>query len=665
MTDANDALAHAAALARQGRHEEALRAYLDVLERDERCVEAAWGAGLMSLELEDWAQARAMMERVLALDADHRLAAVWLARLQHLQASERELIDAADIPDLDADLRQPAATGGGVEVVEDWSAAPSLGVRQRRAARRLRVWLMRATVLLVAALAAGMVATLGGWWRTGDGDEARPELPRQGKVRIHTGVYHYLVPGLFLGLDQQGDTAKVHVKLSLHGPLDEARVFSGKFDGDILHCGSLWLRMRDQGWTGDVSLGMAAVRGGLERVRTEQEVRGWELLGAGRTGAALRRFLAARGRVMAAPGPLAGQVAVEYAEGRDASVRQSVALALQHPELAHAPVTRDYLLHLAESAYARQMSADDKNGMDSVLAALAALPQEGLQLSSVLAMVARGEATLAPAMHEAEIRRLSELARPAMQALRPLQHQVYSYLAEDLRPERLQRAWERYQSLARLNDLAQVGALSARLESVHGRSAACRESLRLIALMGLRLLQAGLAGDAALHSSLDVYESILRSDRDLDADACLALLKDLDVMRQQVSWERPQEAQRGNLVALLGLISEPRDGAYLAAQQLALARLDLVAIAAAVRFYQLGAGRLPATLAELEGEHLKGGIRDRFDGGELRYQLGQGVALLYSVGPDGVDDGGKAQVGHNRANPISGDIVVRLPISIP
>lgn len=68
------------------------------------------------------------------------------------------------------------------------------------------------------------------------------------------------------------------------------------------------------------------------------------------------------------------------------------------------------------------------------------------------------------------------------------------------------------------------------------------------------------------------------------------------------------------------------------------ARLRLLACAAAVRAYRMRHGRYPRTLAEAGVADLN---KDPITGGEFIYRTGVKGFLLYSVGMDGKDDGGK------------------------
>lgn len=81
-------------------------------------------------------------------------------------------------------------------------------------------------------------------------------------------------------------------------------------------------------------------------------------------------------------------------------------------------------------------------------------------------------------------------------------------------------------------------------------------------------------------------------------------------------------------------------------------------MALAVERYRLAHGHWPDSLDQLVPMLLSGIPKDPFDGKAIRYRrLGDGVAI-YSVGPDGIDDGGKA----DPSNPIKPgtDLVFRL-----
>lgn len=69
-----------------------------------------------------------------------------------------------------------------------------------------------------------------------------------------------------------------------------------------------------------------------------------------------------------------------------------------------------------------------------------------------------------------------------------------------------------------------------------------------------------------------------------------------------------------------------------------LTTIRLLGCAAAVRAYRLRHGSYPATLTEAGVADLN---RDPFTGGAFVYKATEEGFLLYSVGEDGVDDGGK------------------------
>lgn len=81
------------------------------------------------------------------------------------------------------------------------------------------------------------------------------------------------------------------------------------------------------------------------------------------------------------------------------------------------------------------------------------------------------------------------------------------------------------------------------------------------------------------------------------------------------------------------------------------ARTELLRLHYAIRAFQLAEGRWPRALDELTGRELKEIPKDPF-GSVFVYQPGKDRYLLYSVGPNGLDDGGI----ENEKDPSSGDI---------
>jgi len=69
---------------------------------------------------------------------------------------------------------------------------------------------------------------------------------------------------------------------------------------------------------------------------------------------------------------------------------------------------------------------------------------------------------------------------------------------------------------------------------------------------------------------------------------------------------------------------------------------ELLLLKLAIRAYKLDNGRYPASLSDLTPDYIKSIPRDRFVlKGPIRYKQQGSSYVLYSVGPDGKDDGGK------------------------
>jgi len=74
----------------------------------------------------------------------------------------------------------------------------------------------------------------------------------------------------------------------------------------------------------------------------------------------------------------------------------------------------------------------------------------------------------------------------------------------------------------------------------------------------------------------------------------------------------------------------------------AVAWLEVTATALAVERYRLARGKLPEELSQLVPDYLAAVPEDPFDGTPLRYRCTGRGFVIYSVGEDGNDDGGKA-----------------------
>ncbi|MGE5293746.1 MAG: hypothetical protein ACM3VT_02865 [Solirubrobacterales bacterium] len=74
------------------------------------------------------------------------------------------------------------------------------------------------------------------------------------------------------------------------------------------------------------------------------------------------------------------------------------------------------------------------------------------------------------------------------------------------------------------------------------------------------------------------------------------------------------------------------------------ARLQTAQTAVAVERYRIAAGRLPESLADLVSTHLDAIPEDPFDGRPLRYRTSQTGYIIYSIGRDEKDSGGKERL---------------------
>lgn len=118
----------------------------------------------------------------------------------------------------------------------------------------------------------------------------------------------------------------------------------------------------------------------------------------------------------------------------------------------------------------------------------------------------------------------------------------------------------------------------------------------------------------------------------------------IELAREPLNLQEPkmteQEEASRTLPPLARLIIPPGTKAAMAFRRCqAETRCAIVALAA--ERFRVANGRWPETLAELTAKYLPEVPLDPFDGAPLRYRKTPEGALVYSVGPDGKDDGGK------------------------
>ncbi len=88
----------------------------------------------------------------------------------------------------------------------------------------------------------------------------------------------------------------------------------------------------------------------------------------------------------------------------------------------------------------------------------------------------------------------------------------------------------------------------------------------------------------------------------------------------------------------------------------AAARLRTARAGLAVQRYRLATGKLPDNLAELSPTYLEAVPKDPFDGKELRYKKLETGFVVYSIGDDGNDDGGKERPRKRTGPPATWDV---------
>ena len=96
------------------------------------------------------------------------------------------------------------------------------------------------------------------------------------------------------------------------------------------------------------------------------------------------------------------------------------------------------------------------------------------------------------------------------------------------------------------------------------------------------------------------------------------------------------------------------------AEDRGLVRLDLAKLAFALAAYRADHGAYPAKLRDLSPKYVATIPKDRFTDGDLHYSLQDGGYLLYSVGPNGQDDGGKGVEDRKEGSEPWDDIAVRV-----
>jgi hypothetical protein len=128
-----------------------------------------------------------------------------------------------------------------------------------------------------------------------------------------------------------------------------------------------------------------------------------------------------------------------------------------------------------------------------------------------------------------------------------------------------------------------------------------------------------------------------------------------EVLRSEQYYARYQLRNRSNpIMRVLGWWqARPPIQQAETKQKIIIAHERLLAAELALRCYQSEQGHPPALLQDLVTNYLAKAPQDPFTGQPMTYRLQGTTWLLYSVGPDGVDDGGRPAA---KGWPVKGDI---------
>jgi hypothetical protein len=96
------------------------------------------------------------------------------------------------------------------------------------------------------------------------------------------------------------------------------------------------------------------------------------------------------------------------------------------------------------------------------------------------------------------------------------------------------------------------------------------------------------------------------------------------------------------------------------AEDRAITQFELVKVAFSLAAYRADHGSYPASLGDLVPKYVAQVPKDFFVAADLRYRLEDGGYVLYSVGPNGKDDGGKGIPDRKEGNEDWDDVVVRI-----
>ncbi len=146
--------------------------------------------------------------------------------------------------------------------------------------------------------------------------------------------------------------------------------------------------------------------------------------------------------------------------------------------------------------------------------------------------------------------------------------------------------------------------------------------------------------DLRIRKNMTETQGILRTGLDKSAD------------RRKVVSDALGHILCGLFISGLHMVSDAEDRGLM--------RFDLTKLAFALAAYRAEHGAYPAKLAELTPKYVATIPKDRFNDGDLHYSLQGGGYLLYSVGPNGKDDGGKGIEDSKEGSKRWDDIAIRI-----
>lgn len=225
--------------------------------------------------------------------------------------------------------------------------------------------------------------------------------------------------------------------------------------------------------------------------------------------------------------------------------------------------------------------------------------------------------------------------------------------------DRILEVLERFLAGARLSE-AQYSEIEGFLKGIEAESGSVREGLEAEAeVMEWTLTHLPASAEAA---SSDAERRIIEAVRGNEEE----------IMRQiGEMWATILEACSGSYADLLALdIDEltygkheilrmmiPNVSGARTRELITIAKARLTVIDTALRRHELTEGAPPPTLASLGLDARD--VTDPFTGEPLHYSVDAGRVLLYSVGPDMTDDGGRTRYERGSGGSRSGDVIVR------